>query len=165
MTSELRARHVRGTFFRAVDPAFRDVALAGSRSAARYSRPEEPTLYLSASVEGVEAAMVAHREARSAALEILAIEVDAQGIVDLRDDDAVCTAGIELADAVAPWQAIAADGGTPPSWGVRDRLIELGAHGLVDPSRQQPGLWHLVLFRWNVDGAPSARIVGAQGGS
>ena len=67
-------------------------------------------------------------------------------------------AGIQLSDALAPWQAIADAGGTPPSWVVRDRLIEIGANGLIDPSRKSPGLWHLVLFRWNVDGAPTVRV-------
>jgi RES domain-containing protein len=70
--------------------------------------------------------------------------------------------GIDLEDALAPWQAIVEAGGTPRSWTVRDRLIEVGANGLIDPSRKSPGLWHLVLFRWNVAGAPSARLLGTQ---
>lgn len=138
-TSELR-----GTFYRAIDPSFREFAIAGSRSAGRYSRAHEPTLYLSSSVDGVEAAMIAHKDARSAALEIVEIEVEA--------------AGIDLADAVAPWQDVVASGGTPPSWAVRDHLLELGTNGLIDPSRKRPGLWHLVLFRWNEAGAPTVRL-------
>ncbi|WP_353111415.1 RES family NAD+ phosphorylase [Microbacterium sp.] len=148
---------VRGTFHRAVDPRFREFAISGSRSAGRYSRPEEPTLYLSSSVDGVEAAMVAHRDARSAALEILEIEVDGSGIFDLRDAAALEAAGIDRADAVAPWQEIVSSGGVPSSWRVRDRLLQAGANGLIDPSRTSPGLWHLVLFRWNETGAPTVR--------
>nr|WP_188037255.1 RES family NAD+ phosphorylase [Actinotalea sp. JY-7885] len=132
--------------------------MTGSRSAGRYSRPDEPTLYLSSSVEGVGVAMTAHRAARSAALEILRIEVEASGIVDLRDRAALESAGISPADAAAPWQEIAASGGTPPSWTVRDRLLDAGANGLIDPSRQRPGLWHLVLFRWNRGEAPTVRV-------
>lgn len=94
---------VHGTFFRAIDPAYRDFALAGSRSAGRYSRPEQPTLYLGSSPEGVEAAM-------------------------------------------------------PSSWRVRAQLEAVGASGLVDPSRKRPGLWHLVLFRWNEPGAPTVTL-------
>ncbi len=59
--------HVRGTFHRAIDPTHRDSALAGSRSAGRYSRPDEPTLYLSSSRGGVAAAMIAHADHRSPA--------------------------------------------------------------------------------------------------
>ena len=66
-------------------------------------------------------------------------------------------AGIHLADAVAPWQEVVAAGETPRSWIVRDRLVGLGANGLIDPSRKSPGLWHLVLFRWNDAGAPTVR--------
>ena len=148
---------VRGTFYRAIDPAFRDAALAGSRSPGRYSRADQPTLYLSSSVDGVEAAMIAHRGARAAAREIVEVEVEAPGIVDLRDAHALEAAGIHLADAVAPWQEVVAAGEVPRSWIVRDRLVGLGANGLIDPSRKSPGLWHLVLFRWNDAGAPSVR--------
>lgn len=152
------ASAIRGTFYRAIDPNFREFAIAGSRSVGRYSRGHEPTLYLSSSVDGVEAAMIAHKDARSVALEIVEIDVDASGIVDLRDANALEAAGIDLADAVAPWQEIAAAGGTPSSWAVRDRLLEVGANGLIDPSRKSPGLWHLVLFRWNEDDAPTVRL-------
>jgi len=151
---------IRGTFYRAIDPSFREFAVAGSRSAGRYSRANEPTLYLSSSVDGVEAAMIAHKDARSVALEIVEIDVEATGIVDLRDANALEAAGIDLADAVAPWQGIAAAGGMPTSWTVRDRLLEVGANGLIDPSRKSPGCWHLVLFRWNEADAPIVRLSG-----
>jgi hypothetical protein len=54
---------------------------------------------------------------------------------------------IDLEDALAPWQRIAEAGGTQRLRAVRDRLIEVGANGLIDPSRKSPGIWHLVLFR------------------
>lgn len=150
---------IRGTFYRAIDPQFREFAIAGSRSAGRYSRAHEATLYLSSSVDGVEAAMVAHKDARSAALEIVEVEVEASGIIDLRDTAALDSVGLTIADAIAPWQEIAAAGGTPTSWNVRDKLLAAGAHGLIDPSRKSPGLWHLVLFHWNETDTPTVRLV------
>ncbi|MDY7526362.1 RES domain-containing protein [Cryobacterium sp. 10I1] len=66
--------------------------------------------------------------------------------------------GIDLADAVAPWQDIAKAGDEPSSWQVRRRLEALGANGLVDPSRKRPGLWHLTLFRWNGPDAPRVAL-------
>lgn len=149
-----------GTFYRAIDPSFREFAIAGSRTAGRYSRADEPTLYLSSSVDGVEAAMIAHQDARAAAREIVEIDVEASGIVDLRDAGTLEAAGLDLADATAPWQDIAAGGGTPTSWSVRDRLLAGGANGLIDPSRKRPGLWHLVLFRWNEPDAPVVSLRG-----
>lgn len=151
-------RRVHGTFYRAIDPEFREFALAGSRSAGRYSRPDEPTLYLSSSTEGVEAAMMAHQEARAASPEIVEVDVEASRIVDLRHDVVLERAGIDLADAISPWQEIVASGGTPTSWLVRDRLMAGGANGLIDPSRKRPGLWHLVLFRWNEAKAPTVKL-------
>jgi len=149
---------IRGTFYRAIDPNFREFAIAGSRSAGRYSRSHEPTLYLSSSVDGVEAAMIAHAGARSTVREIVEIDVEASRVVDLRDSEALARVGVSLADAVAPWQDIADAGGTPLSWTVRDRLLEAGANGVIDPSRKRPGLWHLVLFRWNEPDAPVVRM-------
>lgn len=150
-------RTVVGSFYRAVDPAHRSSALAGSRSAGRYSAPGVPTLYLSASREGVAAAMVAHSGERSPGLAVLRFEVTADRIADLRARDALQAVGIDAAAAAADWQETVAAGGTPPSWRVREALEALGAHGLIDPSRRQPHLWHLTLFRWNVPDAPTVR--------
>lgn len=150
---------VSGVLFRAVDPQHRDGALAGSRLPGRYSSAEQPTLYLSSSADGVSAALIAHAHARSAATVTLELEVDATRVLDLRDPVACSSAGLELSDAMAPWQRIVGQGGEPPSWRVRQRLDALGADGLIDPSRQAPGLWHLALFRWDVPGAPSVRLL------
>ncbi|MEE6280817.1 RES family NAD+ phosphorylase [Georgenia sunbinii] len=144
---------VAGEFFRAVDPAFRDAALMGSRGAGRYSPPGAPTLYLSSSPDGVAAAMLAHHDARSLDLEVVSFDVRAERILDLRDPDAAFRAGVDPADAAAPWQEVVARGGRPRSWQVRERLLSLGADGLIDPSRKRPGLWHLTLFAWNTPGA------------
>ncbi|WP_120002945.1 RES family NAD+ phosphorylase [Nesterenkonia muleiensis] len=150
---------VAGTFFRAVDPRYRDSALTGSRSPGRYSSADQPTLYLSSSAEGVEAAMIAHRSARTPDLEVLELRVRAERIVDLRDSRARAMAGIELDDATAPWQDLVTRGEQSPSWTVRRRIEQLGAEGLIDPSRKAPGLWHLVLFRWNAAGGASVRVL------
>jgi len=91
--------------------------------------------------------MIAHNDVQPEAVEIVAIDVEASGIVDLRDVSAVKAVGIDLEDALAPWQTNAEAGGTQRLRAVRDRLIEVGANGLIDPSRKSPGIWHLVLFR------------------
>ncbi|NII41550.1 hypothetical protein E9228_002197 [Curtobacterium flaccumfaciens] len=76
---------MRGTFSPAINAVHREYALSGSRSAGRYSRLHEPTLYLSSLVDGVIAAMIAHEAARSAAQEIIEPDVEVFGIVDLHD--------------------------------------------------------------------------------
>ena len=102
--------------------------------------------------------MIAHTQGRVAELVLLEFQVEAHNIVDLRDPAVLLAAGIDLADAVAPWQDIAKAGGEPSSWQVRRRLEALGANGLVDPSRKRPGLWHLTLFRWNGPDAPRVAL-------
>lgn len=147
-----------GTFFRAIDPRFREQAISGSRAAGRYSRPGQATLYMSASVEGVETALIAHAGSRAMALDIIELEVEATNIADLRSPELLAAIGIDVADAAAPWQEVVAAGGTPRPWTVRDRLIAAGANGLIDPSRKRPGLWHLVLFHWNDEHGPVVRF-------
>lgn len=163
VTRESAVMHaVSGLFYRAVDPAYRDTALAGSRSAGRYSPPNVPTLYLSSSPQGVAAAMIAHAGDRTPDLEVLSFEVEASQIVDLRDHKVLKSIGVSPGDAAADWQQAVGTGATPPSWKVREALQSLGAHGLIDPSRKQPGLWHLTFFDWNTEGGPSVRQVATQ---
>ena len=146
-----------GVFYRAVDPLHRAFALEGSRGPGRYSAAHESVLYLSASPAAVEAAMIAHQGPDAPPRQLLAFEVQADGIFDLRDERRCAAVGIDPSDAATPWQDIVAQGGEPPSWRVTQRLRDLGANGLIDPSRQSPGLWHLVLFRWNRLNAPQVR--------
>lgn len=148
-----------GVFYRAIDPAYRKSALSGSRVPGRYSNSIQPTLYLSSSPEGVEAAMKSHNANRSANLDIVKVRVIADKILDLRNADAVLAAGIDLNDAIAPWQEIVNEGGIPCSWNVRNRLESLGVNGLIDPSRKAPGLWHLVLFSWNNNSQSHVNII------
>lgn len=150
---------VRGTFYRATDPAYRHLALEGSRSAGRFSPRDTPTLYLSSSLEGVAAAMLAHTNSESPTREVLSFEVSAFRIADLRDRATMTAIGVDVEAAAAPWQDDVAAGRAPVSWGVRERLLELGAQGLIDPSRKRPGLWHLTLFVWNEPGAPSVLLL------
>lgn len=143
---------VRGEFYRAIDPAYENSALDGSRSAGRYSPPNMRTLYLSSSPEGVAAAMIAHSSERSPELKVLAFEVTAERIADLRDADAMARLGVDPEEAAADWPGDLAAGRIPKPWAVRETLEKAGAEGLIDPSRKRPGLWHLTLFSWNTFG-------------
>ena len=147
-------RNISGTFFRAVDAAHANAALSGSRRAGRYSAPDQPALYLSASPDGVAAAMIAHGGGAAPTRAVLAFQVMATDVFDLREEAAIAAVRAAAGDPFAGWQDQAAKGDKPPSWRVRAWIEARGANGLIDPSRKAPGLWHLVLFRWNVPGAP-----------
>jgi RES domain-containing protein len=151
---------IEGEFFRTIDPIYRCDAIAGSRLPGRYSSDKEPTLYPRATRAGMAAASDVHKENRSSDQEVTKIEVAGDHIFDLRNKDACLSVGIELGDALSPWQPLVALGKTPPSWNVRKRIIEIGGKGLIDPSRQISGLWHLVLFVWNQKVAPKVTVVG-----
>ena len=149
---------VSGTFYRAIDPRYAEAALLGSHKAGRYSRPDQPTLYLSASLAGVEAAMIAHQSERDHLRSVLSLQVDGANIFDLRKADALIEARNKAGDPFADWQSDVARGCDPSSWRVREWIEAQGAYGLIDPSRKAPGLWHLVLFRWNAGDAPTVRL-------
>lgn len=151
-------RAARGVFIREIAQDRVTEALAGSHAPGRYSRANQPTLYLSASRSGVEAAMRAHRERRPQGA-MLRFEVDAKDVFDLRKPEALARVRAECGDPLGDWQLALSRGETPASWRTRDWLESVGAAGLIDPSRQAPGLWHLVLFRWNQPGEPQVSLV------
>ncbi len=151
--------HADGIFYRSVLAADLDRALDGSIQPGRYSRANQKTLYLSASREGVAAALMAHARPGDPERRVVAVKVAADLIFDLHDDLACRQADIDRDQAFADWQRLVAEGQTPPSWAVADRVRALGANGLIDPSRHAPGLWHMVLFRWNVPGGAKVRLV------
>ncbi|MEO8723795.1 MAG: RES family NAD+ phosphorylase [Sphingobium sp.] len=144
---------VKGTFFRAVDARYRSGVLSGSTKGGRYSRPGQPTLYLSASDAGVSAAMIAHSAPDDQRV-VLAFQVQASQIYDLRVPDLLERVRKDAGDPLSDWQQIVASGGEPPSWRAREWIEHTGARGLIDPSRRAPGLWHLVLFAWDVPDGP-----------
>ena len=55
--------------------------------------------------------MLSHTRGRVDELVLLKFHVEAQNIVDLRDPAVLFAAGVNLADAVAPWQDIVKTGG------------------------------------------------------
>jgi RES domain-containing protein len=145
-----------GRFFRAVAPGLEHFALSGSTRAGRYSRPGQPTLYLSSSEAGVRAAMIAHSEPEEHR-RVLTFDVLAANLFDLRASHALEEVRRKAGDPFDDWQGTVARGSEPTSWRVRDWIESIGAKGLIDPSRKEPGLWHLVLFSWNVAGSPTVR--------
>jgi len=150
---------VGGTFFREVDRSRIAEALAGSRGPGRYSRYDQPTLYLSASVAGVDAAMRAYSNRRTERA-VVPFEVAASDVLDLRRPEALAQVRAKCGDPMGNWRTALDRGATPASWRARDWIEDMGAAGLIDPSRHAPGLWHLVLFRWNRPDSPTVSPIG-----
>lgn len=106
------------------------------------------------------ASIAAHKNNRAAAQEIIEIDVTAAQIFDMRNPEACRAANIKVSDAMSPWQDLVANGETPPSWTVHNRVIALGGKELIDLSRQLPNQWHLVLFEWDQDVEPNVKVIG-----
>jgi len=151
---------IAGTFFREVDDSHAQAALAGSYLAGRYSRAGQSTLYLSASEEGVAVAMEAHRRSAEHRA-VLRFNVIGDRIFDLRQPAALRAVRAAAGDPMCDWQACLKAGVPPASWAARDWIEARGAVGLIDPSRRQPGLWHLVLFGWNTPTTPQIEAAGS----
>ena len=84
------------------------------------------------------ASIAAHKNNRAAAQEIIEIDVTAAQIFDMRNPEACRASNIKVSDAMSPWQYLVANGETPPSWTVHNRVISLGGKELIDLSRQLP---------------------------
>ncbi|MEH6475827.1 MAG: RES family NAD+ phosphorylase [Sneathiella sp.] len=129
---------------------------APNRPAARFNRPGQDALYLSPGVDSARVAIGEYVKEQDRPRVIVQYEIDRCLLFDLRSDDAAAI--YELARQ--PWQSANKQGIDPPSWEAADKLRKAGHTGLIDPSRQQPGLWHITLFRWNEVGAPYIREIG-----
>ncbi|WP_294305512.1 hypothetical protein [uncultured Sphingomonas sp.] len=117
---------VRGRFFRAVVPGYEQNALSGSVRAGRYSRPHQPTLYLSSFEAGVTAAMMAHA-GLTEHRHVLQFEVNGADVFDLRASRALDEVRRKAGDPLSAWQEIAQSGGEPASWHARDWMESIGA--------------------------------------
>lgn len=144
-----------GPCWRAVAAGAESVALVGTIRAGRYNRPGEHSLYMSGSPHAVAAAMARYGEAPRT---VLRLDVQADRLVDLRDEDACARLEVDTTGTKKDWIAALNAGVEPPSWRASDRARALGARGLIDRSRRLPGEWHLVLFRWNVEGGAVVRV-------
>lgn len=131
---------------------------APNRPAARFNRPGQEALYLSPDVDSARVAIGEYVKEQESPRVVVQYEIDRCLLFDLRTDDAAAI--YELARQ--PWQSAHMQGIDPPSWEAADKIRKAGYTGLIDPSRQQPGLWHITLFCWNEVGAPDIREIGTR---
>ncbi len=127
-----------------------------SRPAARFNRTGQDALYLSSNEASARVAIGQYVGADDRPRVLLTYEVTPCVLYDLRDP---LSAEI-YALARQPWQSALSAGEVPPSWVAADHVRASGHVGLIDPSRQSPGLWHIALFRWNDVEAPTVKLIG-----
>jgi RES domain-containing protein len=145
--------YVSGEFVKIVFAHDVDVVLSrglATRPAARFNRAGQDALYLSPNEASARVALTKYLRPEDAPRVLLRFEVAPCVVFDLRHPDAAAIHRL----AKQPWGKALEKGDTPPSWTAADRIRADGHVGLIDPSRQQPNLWHLTLFRWNDGDAP-----------
>ncbi|MEH6547252.1 MAG: RES family NAD+ phosphorylase [Sneathiella sp.] len=126
------------------------------RPAARFNRQGQDALYLSPNEASARVAIGEYIKATDKPRVLLRFEISPCQLFDLRADSAAAIYAL----AAQSWQPALARGDEPRSWHAADELRSAGYSGLIDPSRQSPGLWHITLFQWNTPAAPNIRLVG-----
>lgn len=146
-----------GTGYRAHDPRWAFKPISGDGAAIRGARfnPEGvPALYLGLSI------MTAVKEANQGFAHridpcvLCSYEIDCENIADLTTEEGRGKHAVELDEMACAWATALADGNTPASWSVYDRLKAQGIAGLCVPSFA-PGAeandLNLVLWNWGPD--------------
>lgn len=150
-------QEISGIFFKIAFASEIDQLLTkgcSTRPAGRYNRIGQAALYLSESKHSAQVALKKYLTTNDPHRVLLEYEVEKCQVLDLRHPDASSLLGASRTD----WQKMIAAELVPTSWEVADSIRQDGHVGLIDPSRKQPDLWHLTLFRWNETGAPTVTL-------
>ena len=144
----------RGVVYRAHNPQWSWTPLSGEgarRHGGRFNRRGMPALYSSLTP------LTAIREAQPLGrpmqpLTLCAYEVDAEPVLNTRDEVERAAFGVGEADLLCPaWEAEMLDGAVPSSQALADRLVTAGRVGMVVRSFAHsagPEDFNLVLWTW-----------------
>lgn len=146
-----------GTCYRAHDPRWAFKPTSGDGAAirgARFNPKGVPALYLGLSI------MTAVKEANQGFAHridpcvLCSYEIDCEDVADLTTERGRREHSVELDEMACPWATALADGDSPASWSVYDRLKAQGTAGILVPSFA-PGAGiedqNLVLWEWGPD--------------
>lgn len=146
-----------GTVFRAHHPrwAYDPVSGEGARRhGGRFNRPGVPALYTALRMETAWLEAQQGFAFKAQPLTLCSYAVDCTDIVDLTDPGTRSVLNVTHADLSCPWENLADLGREVPSWTMADRLIALGAAGVIVPSfahRAGPEDRNLIFWRWSED--------------
>lgn len=155
-------RLISGRFYRAVLSERVDAVLEppSPQSAGRYHRHGQPALYMSPEPEWAMRAISGYMREDGKARMLVPLLVTEAMVLDQHDEALCDRLGIDRTQSNVSWRTVLDAGGEPPSWKTADIARASGADGLIDPSRNIPGGWHLDLFRWNDLGGPRVEVAG-----
>ena len=126
-----------GTVYRAHNPkwAFDPLSGKGAKQyGGRFNRPGRPALYTSLSPETAWMEAQQGFAFKPQPLTLCGYDVDCEKVVDLRDKTTRTELKITLAELGCPWEDLADQKQTPPTWAIADLLIRRGASAILTPS-------------------------------
>lgn len=149
-----------GRVFRAHNPRWSFTPLSGDGAAlhgGRFNPVGTPALYTSLRMETAWLEAQQGFPFKPQPLTICAYDVDSEPVLDLTDPSCLNDLGFSSATLACPWEDVANQGTTPPSWGLAKALMANGTAGIIVPSFA-PGATqsdrNLVFWSWS-DGPPS----------
>ena len=89
-------------------------------------------------------------------------QVDCEDIADLSDAATLVALGVDRTALACPWEYLAGNGETPPSWALADRLIAAGQAGIIAPSfapGASPADLNAICWRWSPDPPHQVRVI------
>lgn len=126
--------------------------IGAARFGGRFNRPGVEALYTSFRYQTAWLEVQQGFPYKAQPLTICQYDVDCEDIVDLSDDNERRRWGVSWAALSCPWEDLADQGLTPPSWVLADRLIAEGVSGLIVPSfaaRAGPLDINVVFWTWS----------------
>jgi RES domain-containing protein len=125
------------------------------RPMGRYNRPGQDAFYASENLNAAQGALRNFTPDPARRQVLLSYQIAAENLFDIRQLNRS-----EAESYLEKWKPVVAQGGIPKSWIAADTLRAEGYDGLIDPSRANASLFHIVLFRWNQKDAPKVARVG-----
>jgi RES domain-containing protein len=155
-----RAHHPRWAF----DPASgQGAALHGGR----FHRIGVPALYTSLVFETAWLGAQQAFPFKAQPMTLCGYQVDCEDIADLSDAATLVALGVDRTALACPWEYLAGNRETPPSWALAGRLIAAGQAGIIAPSfapGASPADLNAIFWRWSPDPPHQVRVIDDAGG-
>lgn len=153
---------VAGRFWRAIKaPEVHRVLMGAASPEGRFHHDGQPALYLSPQADWARIAVRSYLREGDPPRVVVPVALNSVELADLRDPGTCARLGLAGHEASVPWQPERATGLPATSWRASDAARRAGVNGIAYASRSDPLRWHVVLFRWNLPGVPSAIEDGA----
>lgn len=155
MTAIAPAKPFAGLVYRAHNPRWAYAPTSGegaARHGGRFNPRGVPALYVALDPKTAWMEAQQGMPFKAQPLTLVGYRVDCERVVDLTETAVLSAIGIADEALACPWEDLATQGPTPPTWELADVLIDAGHHGVLVPSFA-PGTGsadqNLVLWRWS----------------